>query len=121
MNNMISLDTIRQSGIKVMALLGLTLITYGCTIPGAVAPSTLPLPERYVTLGGVETSSSCGYSLLVFSLWNPMPMSDLINDMVKAKGGDALIAVDSSSYNLWYVVGIANCFEVHGQVVKFSR
>ncbi|MFM8551043.1 MAG: hypothetical protein ACKOCD_01820 [Nitrospiraceae bacterium] len=81
---------------KSLALVGslcLALSTAACTSPGAIAPSTIPVPGKYVALGGIETASSCGLMVLVVPLKHPKPLADLIDDMIKEKGGDALIEV----------------------------
>jgi hypothetical protein len=101
-------------------VLGL-LLTTACTIPGAIAPSTIPLGTNYVEVGGKETSSSCGYTLLIFPLGSPSPVSEVIDEMISSRGGDALIEVSSQSWTTWYLLGAANCFEITGKVVKVSH
>jgi hypothetical protein len=99
---------------------GLLLLTTACTTPGAVAPSTLPL-GNYVGIGGKETSSSCGYTLLMIPIGFSQPVSDVIDEMISSRGGDALVEVSSQSWTTWYLLGWANCFEITGKVVKVSR
>ena len=101
-------------------VLDLLLMT-ACTTPGAVAPSTIPLGTNYVELGGKETSSSCGYTLLIIPIKFSQPVSDVIQEMISSRGGDALVEVSSQSWTTWYLLGWANCFEVTGKVVKVSR
>lgn len=97
------------------------LLTTACTTPGAIAPSTTPMDMNYVEIGGKETSSSCGYTLLIFPLGSPSPVSEVIDEMISSRGGDALIEVSSQSWTTWYLIGWANCFEITGKVVKVSR
>jgi len=111
-----------QSSIAgLLALVFGLLLTTACTTPGAVAPSTIPLGTNYVGIGDKETSSSCGYTLLLFPIKSSRPMSDVIHEMISSRGGDALIEVSSQSWITWYLLGWANCFEMTGKVVKVSR
>lgn len=96
-------------------------LSVACTTPGAIAPSTIPVPGKYVVLGGVEEASSCGFMLLVVPVKNPKPVADVIEDLVKGKGGDALIEVSSRSYFASFLVFTTSCVEVRGKVVKFSQ
>lgn len=96
-------------------------LTAACTIPGATAPSTVPLTSTYVELGPPEESSSCGYTLLIFPLKNPKPVSQVIDQLIKRRGGDALIEVTSSSSSTFYGIGVSNCVHVRGKVVSFIR
>jgi hypothetical protein len=93
----------------------------GCAAPGAVAPSTLPVGEHYVELGKHEESSSCGYTILTIPVKNPAPLSEVIDEMVKSRGGDALIEVTSQSSQAFYLLGMANCIGVQGKVVKIGK
>ena len=99
----------------------LLLLMTACTTPGAIAPSTLPLGTNYVGIGGKETSSSCGYTLLVIPLGFSRPVSDVIDEMISSRGGDALVEVSSQSWTTWYLLGWANCFEITGKVVRVVR
>ena len=111
-----------QSSIAgLLALVFGLLLTTACTTPGAVAPSTIPLGTNYVGIGDKETSSSCGYTLLLFPIKSSRPMSDVIHEMISSRGGDALIEVSSQSWITWYLLGWSNCFEMTGKVVKVSR
>lgn len=93
----------------------------GCVTPGAIAPSTLPVGEQYVELGKREEASSCGYTILTIPMKNPAPLSEIIEEMVKARGGDALIEVTSYSSRVFYLIGVANCIGVQGKVVKIGE
>ena len=97
------------------------LLATGCTTPGAVAPSTVPVLEGYVELSPREVSSSCGYTILTIPIKNPQPVSDLIDDMIRSRGGDALIEVSSSSSTTFYLVGVAHCVEIRGKIVRLSK
>lgn len=99
----------------------LLLLIAGCSAPGAIAPSTLPLTEHYVEIGNFEESSSCGYTILTIPVKNPSPLSDVIDEMVKARGGDALIEVTSYSSQAFYLLGMSNCIGVQGKVVKIGK
>jgi hypothetical protein len=109
----------RFGTLAVCALLALSLAA--CSTPGAIAPSTIPVPGKYVQLGGAEEASSCGLMLLVVPVKRPQPVADLIDDMIKNKGGDALIEVSSQSYFSTFLLFTHTCVEVRGKVVKFSR
>jgi hypothetical protein len=97
------------------------LLTTACTTPGAIAPSTIPLGTNYVGISEKETSSSCGYTLLMIPLGFSRPVSDVIDDMISSRGGDALVEVSSQSWTTWYLLGGASCFEITGKVVKVSH
>lgn len=99
----------------------MAVLTLGCAAPGAVAPSTMPVGESYVELGAREESSSCGYTILTIPLKNPAALPDLIDEMVKARGGDALIEVTSYSSQAFYLLGMANCIGVQGKVIKIGK
>jgi hypothetical protein len=104
------------------ALLGMLLASAGCTFPGPVAPSTLPLSAgKYVELSAPETASSCGVTVMGIRFKNPQSLSGLIDEMVKARAGDALVNVDSSSYYFWFFFGATDCIDIRGTVVKISR
>jgi len=104
-----------------MAMVFGLFLTAACSTPGAIAPSTIPLGKDYVAIGSKETSSSCGYYLLMLPLGFSQPVSDVISQMISSRGGDALIEVSSQSWTTFYLIGLANCFEVTGTVVKISR
>lgn len=72
-------------------------------------------------LGGVEESSSCGTMILVIPIGKPKPLAALIEDMVKGRGGDALIEVSSSSSFSTFLLFTSSCIEVRGKVVKFAH
>lgn len=92
-----------------------------CTTPGAIAPSTIPVPGKYVELGGVEESSSCGTMILIVPIKYPKPVSDVIDQMIKNRGGDALIEVSSNSSFSTFLLFTTSCVEVRGKVVKFAH
>jgi len=101
--------------------LSLCLLFAGCTTPGAVAPSTMPVTGKYVELGPFEESESCGYIFFVVPVGSPDHIADMIDALVKSRGGDALIDVTSSSSTSWFLLGGSNCVQVRGKVVKFSK
>jgi hypothetical protein len=68
----------------------------------------------------MESSSSCGYTLLTIPIKNPKPVSTIIDEMVRSRGGDALMEVSSSSSITFYLLGVANCVEVHGKVIRIA-
>lgn len=107
--------------LPLLAGLGLLLLSAACTSPGAIAPSTIPVTGKYVALGGIEEASSCGLMVLVVPVKHPKPLSDLIDDLIKEKGGDALIEVSSESSFFTALLYTQACIEVRGKVVKFSR
>ena len=109
----------RLLGIAICMAAG--LLATACTFPGPVAPSTMPLTGKYVELGSPEVVSSCGFSLLGIRFKNPQSVYDAIQEMVKSRGGDALINVDSSSYGYFYLIASSDCFEIRGTVVKISQ
>lgn len=102
-------------------LAGAFAILTGCTTPGAVAPSNVPVGENFVELGDRQINSSCGYTVLSIPVKNPAPLPTLINELITDKGGDALIDVTSSSSWTFYLVGVANCLEVQGKVVRINQ
>ena len=112
----------RWKAAGVWAVCGLVAwLTAACVTPGAIAPSTMPATGNYIVLGGAEEASSCGYIVLFLPVKNPMPLADLIFDMVKGRGGEALIEVTSSSSVTSYLLLTTYCIEVRGKVVNFTR
>jgi hypothetical protein len=99
----------------------LALLSAACTSPGAIAPSTIPVTGKYVALGGIETGSSCGMMILVVPVKHPKPLAELIDEMIKENGGDALIEVSSRSSFFTALLYTQSCLEVRGKVVKFAR
>lgn len=99
----------------------LLLFSASCTSPGAIAPSTIPITHKYTELGGIESASSCGLMVLVIPLKAPKPVSEVIDEMVKGKGGDALIEVSSRSSFMTALLFTRSCIEVRGKVIKFAR
>jgi len=98
------------------------LLAAACTTPGAVAPSTMPATGKHVELGPYEQAESCGYIFFFFvPVGSPDHISDMIDTMVKGRGGDALIEVTSSSSTSYYLLGGSNCVQLRGKVVKFSK
>ena len=102
-------------------IMGLGLLLTACTTSGAVAPSTMPVTGKYVELGPFEESESCGYLFFIIPVGSPDHISDMIEALVKGRGGDALIDVTSSSSTSWFLLGGSNCVQVRGKVVKFSK
>jgi hypothetical protein len=97
------------------------LLAAACTTPGAIAPSTLPVTGKYVELGPFEALESCGYLFLFLPVGSPDHIADMIDTLVKSRGGDALIQVTSSSSTSWFLLGGSNCVHVKGKVVKFTK
>lgn len=97
------------------------LLATACTTPGAIAPSTMPVNAKYVELGPFDVSESCGYIFFVLPVGSPDHIADMIDTMVKGRGGDALIDVTSSSSTSYYLLGGSNCVQLRGKVVKFSK
>jgi hypothetical protein len=104
-----------------VACLCMSLLATACTIPGAIAPSTMPVTGKYVELGPFEESESCGYIFFIVPVGSPDHIADMIDTLVKSRGGDALIDVTSSSSTSWFLLGGSNCVQVRGKVVKFSK
>ena len=80
------------------------LLMAACTVPGAVAPSTMPVTGKYVELGPFEESESCGYIFFIIPVGSPDHIADMIDALVKSRGGDALIDVTSSSSTSWFLL-----------------
>lgn len=99
----------------------IAVLSVACTTPGAVAPSTMPVTGKYVELGPAEEASSCGYLILFLPVKNPDPVSDIIEGMIKGRGGDALIEVTSSSSVTSFLLFTKHCVEVRGKVVNFTK
>ena len=92
-----------------------------CTRPGALTPSTIPVTNNYVKLGSPETASTCGYTVFTIPVKNPAPLAGLIDDLIKSKGGDALVDVTSQSTFSFYLLGWSHCMEVRGTVVRLPH
>ena len=91
------------------------------TTPGAVAPTSLPIPGRYVELSKLEEVSSCGYTLATVPLKNPKPVSDVVDELIKSRGGEALVDVTSNSTVMFYGIGVENCVKVKAKVINIAR
>lgn len=112
---------IRPMGFSLgVAVVFLSVSLYGCTYPGAMATSTTPIPEKYVEIAEGQEASSCGYAFLMLPLGNPEPVADIIDEMLQANGGDALINVSSESTSTFFIFGSTNCVNIRGTVVKFG-
>lgn len=105
----------------IIACLCAGLLAAACTLPGAIAPSTMPVTGKYVELGPFEESESCGYIFLFLPVGSPDHIADMIDSLVKSRGGDALIEVTSSSSTSWFLLGGSNCVQLRGKVVKFTK
>jgi hypothetical protein len=92
----------------------------GCSIPGAIAPSNLPITDDYVEVGPLEEKTSCGHAFLMIPFGNPEPVSDIIESMIQARGGDALVNISSESSSSFYLLGSSNCVTIRGTVVRFQ-
>lgn len=110
-----------RTGRTVIACLCAGLLAAACTTPGAVAPSTMPVTGKYVELGPFEESESCGYLFLFLPVGSPDHIADMIDALVKSRGGDALIEVTSGSSTSWFLLGGSNCVQVRGKIVKFTK
>lgn len=91
------------------------------TTPGAIAPTNLPIPGRYVELSKLEKASSCGYTLFTVPLKNPKPVSAVIDELIKSRGGEALVDITSDSTVMVYGVGVENCVNVKAKVINIAR
>jgi hypothetical protein len=91
------------------------------TTPGAIAPTSHPIPGRYVELSKLEEASSCGYTLISVPLKNPKPVSGVIDELIKSRGGEALIDVTSYSTVMFYGLGVENCVTVKAKVINIAR
>lgn len=111
----------RASGCRLAAVAALLALLAACTTPGAIAPSTMPITGTYVELGPVEETTSCGYLILFVPVKSPDPVSDIIEGMIKSRGGDALIEVTSSSSFTSVLLFTQHCVEVRGKVVNFTK
>ncbi len=116
------LPQVRQSACRMaVACACAGLLSAACTIPGAVAPSTMPVTGKYVELGPYEQVESCGYVFFIVPIGSPDHIADMIDNLVKSRGGDALIDVTSGSSTNWYLLGGSNCVQLRGKIVKFSK
>lgn len=109
-----------RAGSISLACLGLVSLV-ACTTPGAMAPSTMPITGKYVELGPADEAESCGYLFLFLPIGSPDHVSDLIEQLVRSRGGDALIEVTSNSSTSWFLLGGSNCVTVRGKVIKLSK
>lgn len=114
-------EFLRKRLVRAVGLGLALLLPVACTSPGAIAPSTIPVQSKYVALGGIETASSCGMMILVVPVKHPKPLAELIDELIKEKGGDALIQVSSQSSFFTALFYTQSCIEVRGKVVKFAR
>ena len=121
MNTMERVTTLSWIRHAIWGVFSVAVLTTGCTAPGAISPATFPVGDSYVELSNREESSSCGYTILTIPLKNPAPLPDLIDEMIKARGGDALIEVTSYSSQAFYVLGMANCIGIQGKVIKIGK
>ena len=89
--------------------------------PAGIASSTAPIASTYTVLGEVE-DTTCNYVLLYFIPWlSKDPTNQLIDNMTKGKGADALIGVVVEHRLSSYPFFSSDCTVVKGQAVKNSR
>ncbi len=98
----------------------LFMLLGGCSTPGAVAPSTLPITGEYVEVGPMDERTTCGHAFLMIPFGSPEPISETIDALIQARGGDALVRVSSESSFSFYLLGSKNCVTIRGTVVRIQ-
>jgi hypothetical protein len=89
--------------------------------PAGIASSTAPVTPIYANLGEVE-DTTCNYSILYIIPWlSKDPTNQLIDNLVKQKGADALIGVVVEHRQTVYPFFASDCTVVKGHAVKNSR
>lgn len=85
--------------------------------PAGIAPSSAPVSSTYTVLGPVE-ESDCGAWFLIIPLGGKAPSHEIIERLVKEKGGDALIGVTVEERVRSFILFGNHCTVVKGTAVK---
>lgn len=90
--------------------------------PAGIAASTAPVSSNYTSLGAVE-DRTCNYLILfIIPLFSKDPTYQLIDELTKAKGADALIGVTVEHRFVSLIpFGQSDCTVVKGIAVKNSK
>jgi hypothetical protein len=90
--------------------------------PAGIASSSSPVGANYTVLGPAE-ESSCTYRVFIFPFGGKDPTEQLIEKVVKERGGDALagVTVELRSSTLALPLAGRECTIVRGLVVKNVR
>lgn len=88
--------------------------------PAGIAPSTSPVTSTYTVLGPVE-DTTCNYRYFIIPVFTKDPTYELIDQMLKEKGADALVGVVVEDRMAEYGVYASNCTVVKGLAVKISK
>ena len=85
--------------------------------PAGIAPSSAPVSSAYTVLGQAE-ESDCAAWLLILPLGGKAPTHEIIEKLVREKGGDALIGVTVEERVRSFILFGNDCTVVKGTAVK---
>lgn len=90
--------------------------------PSGIAPSSAPVSATYTVLGPAE-ESDCGVWILFIPIGGKDPTHEIIAELVRAKGADALIGVTVEERVWSFPLPLfgSHCTVVKGTAVKNTR
>lgn len=111
--------------VRTLALAFLLSLLASCSItrhPVGIAASTAPIFGAYTVLGPAA-ESSCSYSVLLLPFGGKDQVEEIIDRLVKEKGGDAMIGVTVESKSSLFALPLFGneCTIVNGSVVRIVK
>ncbi|MEW6544386.1 MAG: hypothetical protein AB1411_12355 [Nitrospirota bacterium] len=90
--------------------------------PSGIASASGPVTPTYTVLGPVE-DSDCGYWILIVPLGGKAPSHEIIENLVKERGADALVGVTVEERVWAFPLPLfgSHCTVVKGTAVKNSK
>ncbi len=113
---------LRSAGRIVLFLFLVSMIAGCATVPGGIAPSTVPIEGRsYTNLGPSAGTDSAIRLLGIFPISTGNSTRDAMETAIGKKGGDALINVTVEYYTEFWILFSRAVTEVQGDVIKFDK
>ena len=114
-----------EAFVRTLTVVLLLLLLSSCSIarhPAGIAPSTAPIFGNYTVLGPAA-ESSCSYSILLLPIGSKDQVEEIIDRLVKEKGGDAMIGVTVEYKSSWFALPLFGnaCTIVNGSVVRIVK
>ena len=120
------MTVLREGGpIRTLTLVLLLPLLASCSIarhPAGIAPSTAPVFGNYTVLGPAA-ESSCSYSVLLLPFGSKDRVEEIVDRLVKEKGGDAMIGATVEYKSSWFAIPLFGdeCTIVNGSVVRIVK